>query len=168
MDNTQNAHTKTSGELAEFKNKAEGIHTISNACREAFEGLKLRRKHKFVIFKIGDFEIDVETIGDKNGTYEDFKACLSHTDCRYAVFDQDFLTADGRPTSKIWFVSWFPSNATPYNKMAYTTAKTKFRDTIPGVQDCVATNFDELLAVQMAGGTGKTEDSDESDNEFED
>ena len=40
------------GELAEFKNKAEGIHTISNACGEAFEGLKLRRKHKFVIFKV--------------------------------------------------------------------------------------------------------------------
>lgn len=43
------------GELAEFKNKAEGIHTISNACGEAFENLKLRRKHKFIIFKVGDW-----------------------------------------------------------------------------------------------------------------
>lgn len=36
-------------------------------------------------------------------------------------------------------VSWLPASATPYNKMAYTTAKTKFRETVPGVQDCVAT-----------------------------
>ena len=28
--------------------------------------------------------------------------------------------------------------------------------------------FDELKAVQVEGGTGKTEDSDESDNEFDD
>jgi hypothetical protein len=54
--------------------------------------------------QIGDFEIDVETIGDKNATYEDFKAAFSFTDCRYAVYDQDYFTADGRPTSKVKFM----------------------------------------------------------------
>jgi hypothetical protein len=46
----------------------------------------------------------VETIGDKNATYEDFKAAFSFTDCRYAVYDQDYFTADGRPTSKVKFM----------------------------------------------------------------
>ena len=43
----------------------------------------------------------MDAIGAKDATYEDFKAEFSFTDCRYAVFDQDFLTADGRPTSKV-------------------------------------------------------------------
>ena len=99
----------------------------------------MRRKYKYIIFKIGDFEIQVEKAGGRRETYEDMKACLPFTDCRFAVYDQEYRTADGRPASKIWFISWFPENSTPYNKMAYTTAKTSFRDAIPGVFDAMAT-----------------------------
>lgn len=82
--------------------------------------MKLRRKHKFLTFKvehfdplftellahifllqIGDFEIDVDAVGAKGASYADFKASLSPTDCRYAVYDQEFTTADGRPSSKV-------------------------------------------------------------------
>jgi cofilin len=90
------------------------------------------------VFNIGDFEIQVEKAGGRRETYEDFKASLPFTDCRFAVYDQEYKTADGRPASKIWFISWFPQNSTPYNKMAYTTAKTHFRDAIPGVFDAMA------------------------------
>ncbi|KAH8073917.1 hypothetical protein JL721_2469 [Aureococcus anophagefferens] len=46
-------------------------------------------------------------------------------DSRYAIFDYEFTTYDGRPTNKLFFLSWFPNNATPYSKMAYTQAKSK-------------------------------------------
>ena len=83
----------------------------------------------------------MEKIGSRSATYDDFKNALPFTDSRYAVFDQEYKTHDGRATSKIWFVSWFPSNSTPYNKMAYTSAKAKFRDIIPGVFDVQASKY---------------------------
>lgn len=73
-----------------------------------FEAMKLRRKYKFIIFKIGDFHIHVEKAGEKKATYNEFKDSLPFTDCRFAVYDQDYTTPDGRPASKIWFLSWFP------------------------------------------------------------
>ena len=39
---------------------------------------------------------------------DDFTADLPETDCRYAVIDVEFETDDGRPTSKIVFLSWAP------------------------------------------------------------
>eukprot|EP01034_Spumella_vulgaris_P032856 gene32856-40557_t len=95
-------------------------------------------------------------------TYEDFKKILPFTDCRYAIYDQDYKTADGRPASKLWFVSWFPTNATTYHKMAYTSAKTKFREFIPGVFDTQVSSLEEL-DTNLGVSTG----DDEDDNEFD-
>lgn len=106
-----------------------------------FESLKLKRKYRYIIFKIGDFEIQVEKIGERRETFDDFKRSLPFSDSRYAVYDQDYTTADGRPASKLWFLSWFPNNSTPYNKMAYTSAKSKFREALPGVFDMQAARY---------------------------
>lgn len=53
-------------------------------------------------------------------TFEDLKKSLPYTECRFAIFDHDIVTADGRKTSKLWFISWLPTNSTPHHKMAYT------------------------------------------------
>ncbi len=103
--------------------------------------MKLRRRHRYIIFKIGDFEIQIEKLGGRAESFEDFKRSLPFTDSRYAVYDQDYTTSDGRPASKLWFLSWFPNNSTPYNKMAYTSAKTKFREALPGVFDIQASRY---------------------------
>ena len=42
---------------------------------------------------------------------------------RYAVYDHEFSTHDGRLASKLFFISWLPRNATPQAKMGYTTGK---------------------------------------------
>jgi cofilin len=82
--------------------------------------MKLKHKSRYVIFKIGDEEIGVEKLGPRAATFEEFGKDLPFSDSRYAVYDQDLTTADGRATSKIWFISWSPTNSTPFNKMAYT------------------------------------------------
>ena len=115
-------HTKTGGEHIEFKNKVDNTNDASEECAEVFEALKLKRKHRFVIFKIGENQIEVEKVGERNSTVEDLIKALPFTDCRYVMYDHEYLTADGRPTSKLWFLSWFPQNSTPYNKMAYTVS----------------------------------------------
>lgn len=152
-------HLKTGGEHVEFKGKVSGTHDISPKCSEVFLEMKIRRKHRFIIFKIGDDAIEVDSIGERNQTFDDMKKSLPFTDCRYAIFDHEFKTHDGRPTSKLWFISWFPNNSTPYIKMAYTSAKTKFRDTLPGIFDASASNIEELDGI--VGANKEDSDNDE-------
>lgn len=93
-------------------------------------------------------------------TFENFKQSLPYTECRYAIYDQDYKTNDGRPASKLWFISWFPSNSTTYHKMAYTSAKTKFREAIPGVFDTQVSSLDELEANLGLAAPDEDEDKD--------
>lgn len=124
--------------------------------------MKLRRKHRYIIFKIDNDLIEVESTGPRNSTYDDLKKALPFTDSRYLVFDHEFKTPDGRPTSKLWFISWLPVNSTPYNKMAYTSCKAKLRDALPGVFDAQAANIDELDTVMGM----KAEEDDDEDFDF--
>eukprot|EP01035_Chromulina_nebulosa_P021173 gene21173-27431_t len=139
-------HLKTGGEILEYKNKPSGNLTVSSKCGDIFQELKLRRKHRYIIFKIGEQEVEVETVGKRNETLDNLKKALPYTDCRYVIYDQEYKTADGRLVSKLWFISWLPNNSTPYGKMAYTSTKGKLRDTLPGVFDIQAANPDELDA----------------------
>ena len=115
-------HLKTAGEQIEFKNKVDNTNTASEDCSKVFEELKLKRKYRFIIYKIGEQHIEVETLGERSSNIKDFCKALPYTDSRYAVYDHEFKTADGRSSSKLWFISWFPNNSTPYNKMAYTVS----------------------------------------------
>ena len=79
--------------------------------------------------------------GERNSSYPEFKKNLPFTDCRYCVFDQDYESPDGRKVSRIWFISWFPKNATPYNKVAYASGKIKFGEMLPGAFDCQVSRY---------------------------
>ena len=75
----------------EFVNKSEGHHEVNAECAAVFEQLKLRRKHRYIIYKIGSTEIEVETIGERGATYEEFKSKLPFTDSRYGKLRKIFL-----------------------------------------------------------------------------
>lgn len=72
--------------------------------------LELQRKkiHRYVIFKIDENkkEVVVEKTGSPAESYEDFTASLPENDCRYAVFDFDFVTPENCQKSKIFFIAW--------------------------------------------------------------
>lgn len=59
-------HLKTGGEEREFASRVSGTHEISPLCREVFEELKIRRKHRYILFRIGDEEIEVESTGTRD------------------------------------------------------------------------------------------------------
>ncbi len=69
----------------------------------------------------------------------------------------------GRPASKLWFVSWFPNNSNTYHKMAYASAKGKFRECIPGVFDTQVASVEEL---DVNLGVGKEEEDEDKDFDF--
>ena len=64
-------------------------------------------KLRYFIYEIKDKkEIVIEKQGDRSKTFDDLVEELPENDCRYALIDLEFKTADGRPTSKIVFISW--------------------------------------------------------------
>ena len=147
----------------EFQSKIEVTNKISAQCQERFQELKLRRKHRYIVFKMGEEEIEVEVVGVRNETYDQFTKKLPYSECRFAVFDQDYKTHDGRPASKLWFVSWFPNSSTTHMKMAYAAAKGKFRETLLGVFDTQVANLEEL---DTSLGLGDNEDEEDEGFDF--
>ncbi|PKU73741.1 Actin-depolymerizing factor [Dendrobium catenatum] len=73
-----------------------------------FMELKTRRNYRFIVFKIDEKEmkIAVDRIGQPDDKYDDFTACLPPNECRYAVYDFDFITAENCNKSKIFFIAW--------------------------------------------------------------
>ncbi|CAK5173595.1 unnamed protein product, partial [Aphanomyces euteiches] len=105
-----------------------------------FNGFKLQsegHRHRFVTFKIVGDEVTLDQLGDRDNTYEDFVNAISgpHTnnECRYGVFDLDCTTKDGRPTSKLVFISWSPDTTTIKNKMLYSSSKEALKRVLVGV-----------------------------------
>jgi cofilin len=106
----------------------------------------------------------VELASAKKATFEDLKAALPYTDCRFAVFDYEYTTSDGRPADRLFFLSWMPHNATPYSKMAYASGKGMLRETFDGVIDTTCASHDGLeVAFGMVEEKVEEDDGDPED-----
>ncbi|MBA0587353.1 hypothetical protein Gorai_000485 [Gossypium raimondii] len=99
--------------------------------------LELQRKKvfRYVIFKIDEKkkEVIVEKTGGPTESYDDFAASLPESDCRYAVYDFDFVTSENCQKSKIFFIAWSPSGSRIRSKMLYATSKDRFRRELEGI-----------------------------------
>ena len=71
-----------------------------------YNDLKLRKiKAKFIIYKIDGGNIISEQKSESDN-FDDFIAALPPDDCRYAIYDMDYQTNDGRPGNKLVMVAW--------------------------------------------------------------
>ena len=140
------AHTKTGGEQVHTLNKAGSGATLEKApaVDAIFQELKVRRKHRYIILRVGESLIDVEKVGERTATYLSMKPNLPYIDCRFVLYDQEYDTADRGKQSRLWFINWFPDNASTYNKMAYTSARQKLIESMPGVREVMVRSLDEL------------------------
>ncbi|KAJ7536922.1 hypothetical protein O6H91_12G088900 [Diphasiastrum complanatum] len=74
-----------------------------------------------------------EKYGTPEENYDDFTAALPENDCRYAVFDFDFVTDKYCQKSKIFFIAWSPDTVRVKAKMIYANSKDRFRRELDGV-----------------------------------
>ena len=79
---------------------------VHDECKLKFVELKAKRNYRFIIFKIEDQEVVVEKLGSPDETYEDFTESLPANECRYVVYDFDFITDENCQKSKIFFIAW--------------------------------------------------------------
>lgn len=116
-------------------NESSGV-VVDNECKLKFLELKSKRTHRFITFKIDDKlnMITVDKLGNPGQTYDDFTAALPEKECRYAVYDFDFVTKENCQKSKIFFIAWSPDTSKVRNKMLYASSKDRFKREIDGVQ----------------------------------
>lgn len=108
---------------------------VAEDSKSTFLELKRKKVHRYVIYMIDEKkqEVVVEKTGGPGESYDDFAASLPVNDCRYAVYDFDFVTEDNCQKSKIFFISWSPSVSRIRAKMLYATSKDRFRHELDGV-----------------------------------
>nr|KAJ0193870.1 hypothetical protein LSAT_V11C800395640 [Lactuca sativa] len=109
---------------------------VHDDCKLKFMDLKAKRTFRFIIYKIEEKQkqVMVEKLGEPAETYDDFAACLPADECRYAVFDFDFMTAENVPKSRIFFIAWSPDTARVRSKMIYASSKDRFKRELDGIQ----------------------------------
>ncbi|CAG8477590.1 7959_t:CDS:2, partial [Cetraspora pellucida] len=140
---------KVTSEYANFKiqpsksihfkmSSASGVNA-SDECMEVFQELKLKKKYKYILYKINDEKDKTEIVLDRaeeNATYEDFKDVLVKElkqQPRYAVFDFDYEKTGEGPRNKLVFFSWVPDTAPVKTKMLYASSREAIRKKLVGV-----------------------------------
>ncbi|XP_010906282.1 actin-depolymerizing factor isoform X2 [Elaeis guineensis] len=96
--------------LRSYSNASSGMG-VADHCKDTFLDLQRKKTHRYVIFKINEKqkEVVVEKTGGPAESYDDFMASLPENDCRYAVYDFDFVTDENCQKSKIFFIAWVKS-----------------------------------------------------------
>ncbi|KAL6977330.1 Actin-depolymerizing factor 2 [Sarracenia purpurea var. burkii] len=109
---------------------------LHDDCNLKFLELKAKRTYRFIIFKIEEEQkqILVEQVGEPTKSYEDFTASLPVNECRYAIYDFDFVTEENVQKSKIIFIAWSPDTSPVRSKMIYASSKEGFKSELDGIQ----------------------------------
>ncbi|KAG5582906.1 hypothetical protein H5410_053533 [Solanum commersonii] len=115
---------------AALANAASGM-AVHDDCKLTFFELKTKRTHRFIVFKIEEKQkqVVVEQVGEPTQSYEDFAESLPADECRYAVYDFDFVTEENCQKSRI-----FSSHARVRSKMIYASSKDRFKRELDGIQ----------------------------------
>lgn len=81
---------------------------VADDCKRIFLELQRKKTHRYVVFKIDEKrkEVVIEKAGGAAESYDDFLASLLENDCRYAIYDYDFVTEEKCQKSKIFFIAW--------------------------------------------------------------
>mmetsp|Transcript_11544 Transcript_11544/g.17168 ORF Transcript_11544/g.17168 Transcript_11544/m.17168 type:complete len:137 (-) Transcript_11544:311-721(-) len=109
--------------------------SVSDACVEKYNQIKMKKDLRFVTFMIENktsIVLDVE--GEKGMSFEDFVKALPEDAPRYALVDIDYTTEDGREQSKLCFIFWSPDDKTSIkDKMLYASSKDAIKKKFPGI-----------------------------------
>ncbi|XP_051177424.1 actin-depolymerizing factor 3 [Lolium perenne] len=119
---------------------------VNSECITKFNELQAKRLHRYVTYKLHDSkEVVIDQVGERGATYEDFVSALPENDCRYAVFDFDYMTPEEVPKSKIYYIFWSPDCAKVRSKMLYASSNSKFKTGLNGIQiEMQATDASEI------------------------
>ena len=112
-----------------------------------FNDLKLKKAHRYVIFKVSEDSLKIvvdKTANDAN--YDSFVDALPEQECRYAVYDFEYQLSEAEGVrNKICFFVWAPEVSKIKQKMLYASSKDALRRKLQGIScEVQATDNSEL------------------------
>ena len=115
-----------------------------------------KRTLRFITFKLGHHNvIDVDKVGGRNASFEDFLELLPRDSPRFIVYDVNCKTNDGRHFDKLLFAYWCPDEVhDPKLRMMYASAKKFFAEMFK-----VAGSLRESLDIQIHDIDDMTEET---------
>eukprot|EP01105_Mastigella_eilhardi_P021453 TRINITY_DN5193_c0_g1_i1.p1 TRINITY_DN5193_c0_g1~~TRINITY_DN5193_c0_g1_i1.p1 ORF type:complete len:148 (-),score=61.30 TRINITY_DN5193_c0_g1_i1:48-491(-) len=126
-----------------------------------FNEMKLRQSSRFLVLRVKDFaEVVVEKgaarTRDCRADWAAFVAALPRDDCRYGVFEFDFVKegeGEGEgDRSRIVFVLWSPEGSKVKARVVYATAWKAVRAALLGIghevqaNDAAGVDYDTILS----------------------
>ncbi|KAL8148286.1 hypothetical protein AgCh_005600 [Apium graveolens] len=133
MKSVKKVYVEDGPHVGNEANAASGM-AVEDDCKLKFLDLKTKRNYRFIVFKIDEQQVVVEKLGSPDESYDDFTASLPADECRYAVFDFDFVSKENVQKSKIVFVAWSPDTSKVRMKMVYASSKDRFKRELDGIQ----------------------------------
>ena len=133
--------------------------SVSPAAAEAFKALK-RRALRFIVFAVGeDFALAVERSAPASAGAAEFLKALPACHARFAVYDHELTTRDGRKASKIYCILWTPAAAVGKDNMLYASQRRALDAFLTGVEDAQCAS---LAAVGKLVGLGAEDEEEEA------
>lgn len=117
---------------------------IEDSCLAAFKELATRKVNTVLYRLCDDFSAIVPDSKGKM-TYEEFVEALPENEPRYAVHDYEFVTSDGRTSTKIVLFSWLPESSSIKHKMVFASSKSTLRATLSSIAvEIQASDYSDL------------------------
>ena len=127
---------------------ASGVK-VTEECITTYNNMYKDKKIRYAVFVISNGEIAVETVKDKEGSYDEFLEDLykmdgNDEDCRYGLFDYEYTFnpqgAENIKKSKIFLILWAPENAKVKKKMLYSSSFDALKKAFVGVAKYIQAN----------------------------
>lgn len=86
---------------------------IGDEILASYKNLAMKRNTRYLILKPNDdcTVVEIEKEGARDETFDQFKASIEPTSSRWAVFELEWIAADGRKMSKVCLIAFAPDNA---------------------------------------------------------
>ena len=120
--------------------------TVTDECMVAFDEIKKKKLHRYVIFSISEDNkfVICSSKGERSSTYAQFVEGLPKTTPAYVIYDYEYMKEDVQ-RDKLVFISWIPDTAKTKPKMMYASTKDSVKAKIEGgVVEVQSTDVSEL------------------------
>jgi len=118
-----------------IRTQSSGVK-VADDCVTTYQQLKLGKQFKYILFGLSKdlSEIVVDRTSDAPA-HETFVADLPKDECRWAVYDFEFLKegeGEGK-RNKLCFISWSPDDAKIKDKMVFASSRETLRRRLDGI-----------------------------------
>ncbi|KAF4648775.1 cofilin, partial [Perkinsus chesapeaki] len=116
-------------------------------CIARFNNLKENHDKRYIIYKLNDNRVVVDSEGDRGQKYDDFyRAILASGEPRFGVIDFEF---DNENTGdRMVLVLWIPETAASMMKMKYASVKNEMSIALSGIYRQVQATDEQELDIE--------------------